>query len=164
MRKHNSQLVANWFFPMETRFAASEDHDIPWESTMVANWFLPWKSGLLILQRSCMIYGRTQFATGCELVFFQWKRGLLLHEITIFHGESTMVANWFFPWKSGFADSAKIMHDIWENTIRNWLRIGFFQWKRGLLLLHEITICNWLRIGVCIYIYIYLYIALSYNI
>ena len=69
-----------------------------------------------------------------------------------------------FSMEKRFADSAKIMHDIWENTIRNWLRIGFFQWKRGLLLLHEITICNWLRIGVCIYIYIYLYIALSYNI
>ena len=37
-----------------------------------------------------------------------------------------------------FADSAKIMHDyIWENTIRNWLRIVFFQWKRGLLLLRS---------------------------
>ena len=61
-----------------------------------------------------------------------------------------------FSMEKRFADSAKIMHDIWENTIRNWLRIGFFQWKRGLLLMHEITICNWLRIGIYIYIYIYI--------
>ena len=69
MRKHNSQLVANWFFPMETRVAASEItifHGKAHGRELV----FPWKSGLLILQRSCMIiYGKTQFATGCELFF-----------------------------------------------------------------------------------------------
>ena len=80
---------------------------------MVANWFFPWNSGLLILQRSCMII-------------------YIYIYIYIY---------------------------IWENTIRNWLRIGFFQWKRGLLLLHEITICNYMC--VCIYIYIYIYINIE---
>ena len=95
------------------------------------------------------IHEKTQFATGCELVFFQWKRGLLLLRSRYSMGKHNgreLVSSM----EKRFADSAKIMHDIWENTIRNWLRIGFFQWKRGLLL-HEITIfhgkAQWSRIG-----------------
>ena len=92
----------------------------------IPNWFFPKGDTYIYIYIHTYIYiyteihEKTQFATGCELVFSNGNAVCCFMRSRYSMGKHNG-RELVFSMEKRFADSAKIMHDIWENTIRNWL-------------------------------------------